>query len=133
MTIDEICAAAWNGAIPTGLSIEQELFCLRMIRLYGRFKSGGINQDNATIEKAKEIKKYNDSVRLREFDRKKSDHTVSMWRDMEGCTSGYMRARKLVDIDSLSPEAAAAISIADKLADATQGKVVDWKQIEEGN
>lgn len=116
MTIDEICAAAWNGAIPSGLTIEQELFCLRMIRLYGRFKSGGINQDNATIEKAKEVKKYNDSVKLKEFDRKKSDHTVSMWRDMEGLVSAYRKNRTL--------------EIADKLADATQGKVIDWQNIE---
>lgn len=118
MDIDELCAAAWNGLVPEHLTIEQEVFCLRMIRLYERFKQSQINQDKAKLEKALEIKKYNDSVRMREFNSKKSLHTVAMWKDTECFISEYRKNRTLEN--------------ADKLATAMEGKVHGWNRIEEG-
>jgi len=115
MTVDELCVSALNGHIPPNLTIEEEVFCLRMCRLYEKFKRGEMNTESARLEKQKEIKKYNDSIKMREFRAKQTLHTTAMWKEIESTSSAYRLNKTIENVD--------------KLVDAIDGKVHKWKEI----
>lgn len=108
-----------NMPLPDGLSLEDQSMYLALRNLYAAKRLGIITRDQGMAEKLKLKSEYDKRKRLANTARKQSDHTVSMWRDMEGLVSAYRKNRTL--------------EIADKLADATQGKVVGWKKIGEGD
>lgn len=110
---------AMNGdPLPDGLSIEDQSMYLALRNLYSAHRQKLIDREQAGIEKRKLFVEYSRRKKLSEAAERNNAHTVSMWRDMEGLVSAYRKNRTL--------------EIADKLADATQGKIIDWKRIEEG-
>lgn len=131
MTVEEIedLAMITNALMPEKLSQPDQVLFQKFRYLHSLYRIGGISREQAAIEKQRFLVDHTKQVNRELFGRKQSDHTVAMWRDMEGHASTYMKSRKAIDTASLLPDVLTVIETGDKLVEAIDGKVTGWNQI----